>query len=162
MLAVLVLGAFADVACVISTTAQHNDEVARRAFLDTVDDALNSREAQKIAALVDLQQWRATGRDELPAATLWLPPAPLKRVRDLSVNEVLYEDGEGDTWRLRMRKPDDQGKWLITAVPRPCPPKSMPRGPVGRELPAPPRASDVTTPSASALWTPLECWPLPR
>ena len=155
------LAAWTDSACVTSTIAQQQDETSRRAFLDAVDRALNAREPQQVAELADVQRWRATGRGELPTASLWLPPGPLKRLRDLTANEVVYEDAHANTWRLRMRR-SEGGPWLIVVVPQPCPPKSMPRGPVGRELPGPPQPSEAPTTATSAVWTPLECWPLPR
>jgi hypothetical protein len=154
----LLLGAGS--ACLAPAAAQPQNDASRRAFLETVDGALDSRDPLRIAALSDAERWRASGRGELRVTSLWLPPGRLTRVKELSPNEVLYEDANASTWRLRMRRGED-GRWLIVIVAQPCPTRTLPRGPVGRDLPDPPES----TPSESApseQWTPVECWPLPR
>jgi len=156
----LVLGTWLPAGCVMATAAQGPEQGARREFLQAVDAALTSRDPQRLAALADVPQWRAAGRPPLDPATLWLPPGPLKRGRDLSASEVLYEDAEGNTWRLRFHRDDAQRAWRVTLLPRPCPPKTSPRGGVvgaAGDDARPPGAS-----TATALWTPVECWPLPR
>jgi hypothetical protein len=156
----LVLGTWLHAGCVMTTAAQGPEQDARREFLQSVDAALASRDPEKLAALADLQQWRAAGRPSLGAATLWLPPSPLKRARDLSASEVLYEDAEGNTWRLRFHRDDAQRAWRVTILSRPCPPKTSPRGGVTGGLAD--DASSQRPPAASTIWTPVECWPLPR
>jgi hypothetical protein len=153
-----VLGTWLPAGCVMATAAQRPEQDARREFLRTVDAALASRDPEKLAALADARQWTAAGRPPLGSATLWLPPGPLKRVRDLSTSEVLYEDGDGRTWRLRFHR-DDAQAWRVTILPRPCPPKTSPRGGVTGGLGDDPRPQ---SPAAAPIWTPVECWPLPR
>lgn len=156
----LVLGTCLTAGCLTAGAAQGPEPDARRDFLQAVDAALTSRDPAKLAALADVSQWRAAGRAPLDPAALWLPPGPLKRGRDLSASEVLYEDADGNTWRLRFHRDDAQRAWRITILPRPCPPKTSPRGGVAGGL-----GDDVRPPGAAtstALWTPVECWPLPR
>jgi hypothetical protein len=155
----LVLGTWLPVGCMMATAAQGPDQDARREFLRSVDAALASRDSEKLAALADVQQWSSAGRPPLGSTTLWLPPAPLTRARDLSANEVLYEDAEGNTWRLRFHRDEAQRAWRVTILPRPCPPKSSPRGGVTGGLGDDPRPQ---SPAPATIWTPVECWPLPR
>jgi hypothetical protein len=151
-------------ACAISTVAQTPEALSRNEFLQVVDRALTARDAEKLASLADADSRRASGRETLDRRTLWLPPTPIVRKRDLSANEVVYEDGEGNSWRLRLRRRDDRGDWSVVVLNRPCPPKSMPRGRPWEDK----QGADGAAPSGDSqksgaeIWTPLECYPLPR
>ena len=157
--AVLLLSGSLHVACVSSMQAQDPPGGGRDAFLARVDQALAGRDASQIAALVDEARWRSSGHNDLRTLQLWLPAGPLKRAQSLSSNEVLYEDTEQNSWRLRLRHDSGRDAWAVTAIARPCPPKSMPRGRPWDEGPDSPAASAA---APSGTWTVLECWPLPK
>jgi hypothetical protein len=158
-LAMLLMAGCLHGACVSSMHAQDPPGSSRDQFLSRVDRALAQRDAAQIAGLADVERWRTSGHADLRALELWLPLGPLKRTQNLSANEVLYEDGEQNSWRLRLRHDAARDDWAVTIVGRPCPPKGMPRGRPWEEGPDPPAAG---TPAASGMWTVLECWPLPK
>ena len=156
-LAGLALVVWLPAACA-TTMAQVPDEQSRREFLQRVDAALSSRDPAALSTLADVDRWKTAGRPALDQLKLWLPPAPLARTRDLTPNEVLYGDGDGQTWRLRLQRNDVRGTWTLLLPDRPCPPKSSPR-----VRPSDPRAgAEAPAPVPIEIWTVLECWPLPR
>ena len=148
--------------CASSIVAQEPVSASREDFLQRLDAALAGRDPRQLASLADAGAWREAGRPALDRLTLALPSAPLKRVRDLSTNEVLYEDGEGKTWRARLREGAGGPAWSVVALNRACPPKSMPRGRPWEDLPPTPSSASSAAAGASETWTLLECWPLPR
>ena len=137
--------------------AQTPEEQSRRDFLRTVDGAIQSRSASRLSAIADLDRWLRAGRSPVDQLTLWLPPKPIERKRDLAANEFLYEDGEGKSWRLRIARQADDRDWRVVLPDAPCPPKGMPRMRPSDEAGAP---APATPPSKT--WTVLECWPLPH
>jgi hypothetical protein len=153
----LVLSVWVCAGCAATTLAQSREGPSRAEFLAAVDAALAQRDAARLSALADLDRWRKSGHPDLDPGALWLPPAPLTRKRDLTPAEVIYDDGEGRSWRLRLRRDEDRNAWHVILPDRPCPSKSMPR----INLSDPPRGADAPA-SSSAVWTVLECWPLPR
>lgn len=128
------------------------DARSRDEFLKMVDAALAARDAQAILALADVDAWRQAGYRGPDLAAMTLPDAPIARVRMLSESEVLYKDGHGREWKLRLRD-RGAGDWAIVLRDRACPRGGIERSPEfergGRQSDAPP------------TWTPLECWPLP-
>lgn len=146
-------------ACVTSMHAQNPPDSSRDAFVQKIDRALASRDSSQIVLLADTDTWRTAGHQDLQTLKLWLPPGPLARKQGLSPNELLYEDGERNSWRLRLRHDDDHNAWVVMVLTRPCPPKGMPRGRPWEDVDAT-RASDA--PVDAGIWTVLECWPLPK
>jgi hypothetical protein len=151
-----VLSASLFAACAASMMAQTSEEQSRRDFLRTVDAAIESRSASRLSTLADLDRWLGSGRSPLDQLTLWLPPKPIERKRDLSANEFLYEDGEGKSWRLRIAHQADSRDWRVILPDAPCPPKGMPR-----MRPSDPAGAPAPVTAPSRTWTILECWPLP-
>lgn len=160
----LVLTAWMAASCAASMQAkspdmlpQNPEESSRRTFLQAVDSALASRDPIQLSKVADLDRWRTARRPDLDRLTLWIPPAPITRTRDLTPSEVLYEDGEGRSWRLRLSHDEARHVWKVILPDRPCPPKGPPRV-------RPDSATGADAPAARSpeVWTVLECWPLPR
>jgi hypothetical protein len=66
---------------------------------------------------------------------------------------VLYRDGDGKSWRLRLRHSGDS--FLIAPRERLCPQGGQRKRLADGSAPAPNRGRPST-------WAPLECWPLPN
>jgi hypothetical protein len=153
------IGACAVVACAAASVRLATGD--RDAFLRNVDAALESQKAEAILALSDVDAWVGSGRPHPSTMKLTLPPAPIRRVASADeppvtddVSQALYQDGTGRRWRLRLRQVADAG-WRIVLVGEPCPRGGgMARG-LDWPRPTPARPE-------SNVWTPLECWPLPR
>ena len=128
--------------------------LSRAAFLKKVDQALARRNARDLAALADSSAWRRDGNPDPKSLQLALPPAPLKRQRELNEREVIYQDGTGRSWRLVLQESSTGPKrWSLPILTRACP-QGMQRRPLDESTPLP-------TPPPPTSWTPLECWPLP-
>jgi hypothetical protein len=153
------IGACAVVACAAAPLRIATGD--RDGFLRKVDAALESRNADAILALGDVNAWVASYRPHPSTLTLTLPRAPITRVTAAEeapttddVSQALYQDGTGRRWRLRMRQVADAG-WRIVLTGEPCPRAGgMARG-LDYQRPAPAARE-------SNVWTPLECWPLPK
>jgi hypothetical protein len=126
---------------------------ARNEFLVRVDAAFAARDSKTIEALADVASWREAGYPELASLKMLLPEGPLTRYKDLSDASVLYHDGSGRSWCLRLRPPGDSGVWKAVIRGSPCP-----RG--GARVAPQWKPGLRETPSAT-IWTLLECWPLP-
>ena len=123
----------------------------REAFLKRVEAAFAAREPECLAALADVDAWRAAGYPELSTLQLFLPPAPLVFEKELAPLEVLFRDGNGRSWRLVLR--EMKGELLALVRAEPCP-RGAARAPrYEREARPTPRVQ---------AWTLLECWPLPK
>ncbi len=125
--------------------------VRREAFLKRADAAFATRDPASIAALAELDAWRAAGYPELTALHLFLPPAPLVLEKELTPLESVWRDGNGRRWRLVLREVKGELKAVVRAIP--CP-RGIATAP-GVERPERP------TPKAET-WSLLECWPLPK
>jgi hypothetical protein len=124
---------------------------SQKTFLDRIDNALASRDSQRIAALADTKSWREAGYPDLGDLTMTLPQAPLIRDKNLSDNSVQYRDGNGRTWRLTMRHAKETDQWLAVIHANACPRSGVQRRP---DL-------GVQAKPAVNTWTLFECWPLP-
>jgi hypothetical protein len=162
--AILMLGCVY-AACAMTTAPQGGgDDASRREFLVRVDAMLAARDADKLAAVADVDAWRAAGRPALTPGGLWLPPGLLKRIdpaadgeRQLSPNEAIYVDAESNRWRLRLRWDERRG-WVVAVRPDPCQGGAPREG--FRDLPERGGRAQDSAPAAPAdRWTPLECYP---
>jgi hypothetical protein len=131
--------------------AEAEASVRREAFLKLAEAAFATRDTKAVAALADVDAWRAAGYPELSTLQMFLPPAPIVFEKELTAMEVIYRDGTGRRWRLVLRDLKGELKGIIRADP--CP-QGVGRGPEfeGREKPTP----------KVQVWTLLECWPLPK
>jgi hypothetical protein len=135
-----------------ATVAPGMEASARRAaFLERVESAFVMRAPTSLAALADVDAWRAAGYPELATLQMFLPPAPIVFEKRLAPLEVIYRDGSGRSWRLSLREVKGEFRALVRAES--CP-RGVSRAPQfeRRERPTP----KVQT------WTLLECWPLPK
>jgi hypothetical protein len=123
----------------------------REAFLKRVGAAFATRDARTIAALADVEAWRAAGYPELSALQMFLPPDPLVFEKELTPSEVIYRDGNGRKWRLVLR--DVKGELRAVVRTSPCPRGIVTAPQVDRPKRPAPRVE---------TWTLLECWPLPK
>ena len=128
-------------------------EIASRkeAFLNRVEMAFATRDASAVAALADVEAWRAAGYPELSTLQMFLPPAPLVFERELTPSEVIYRDGNERTWRLVLTEAKGEFRAVVRA--NPCP-RGVARAPQYEREERP-------TPKVQS-WTLLECWPLPK
>ena len=113
--------------------------------------AFATRDANAVAALADVEAWRAAGYPELSTLQMFLPPAPLVFERELTPSEVIYRDGEDREWRLVLTEVKGELRALVRA--NPCP-RGVARAPQYEREERP-------TPKVQS-WTLLECWPLPK
>jgi hypothetical protein len=132
--------------------AQGLDLGYREAFLKRLDSAIAARDTQALEALTDRDAWRAAGYPDPTELRMTLPKAPLVREKDLSINTVLYKDGNGRLWRVILRR-DSAGKLAILMRARACPNRNMRRDAASSEATSEPRVQ---------TWTIFECWPLPQ
>ena len=123
----------------------------KEAFLNRVEMAFATRDAGAVAALADVEAWRAAGYPELSTLQMFLPPAPLVFERELTPSEVIYRDGEDREWRLVLT--EVKGELRALARANPCP-RGVARAPQYEREERP-------TPKVQS-WTLLECWPLPK
>jgi hypothetical protein len=148
----------------MTTATQGSDDASRRDFLARVDTWLAARDAAKLAAAADVEAWLASGRATLLPGDLWLPPGTLARIDPAdepprSPNEVLYRDGDGNKWRLRIRWAESSG-WVIAVRPDPCQGGAREGF---RDLPERGGGGQDASPAAPARrWTPLECYPFKK
>jgi hypothetical protein len=126
---------------------------SRSEFLVRVDAALASRDAKGLEVLADVASWREAGYPELATLKMLLPEGPLTRYKDLSDTSVLYRDGSGRSWCLRLRPPGESGAWKAVIRAIPCP--------RGGARAAPQWKPGLKETPATSVWTLLECWPLP-
>ena len=123
----------------------------KEAFLQRAEMAFATRDAGAVAALADVEAWRAAGYPELSTLQMFLPPAPLVFERGLTPSEVIYRDGEDREWRLVLTEVKGELRALVRA--NPCP-RGVARAPQYEREERP-------TPKVQT-WTLLECWPLPK
>jgi hypothetical protein len=124
---------------------------ARAAFLKRAEAAFTAREAKGVAALADMEAWRAAGYPELSTLQMFLPPGPIVLEKELAPLEVLYKDGNGRSWRLVLRVVKGELRAVVRAEP--CP----------RGVALAPRYARAERPTPKVQsWTLLECWPLPK
>jgi hypothetical protein len=123
----------------------------KEAFLNRVEMAFGTRDARAVAALADVETWRAAGYPELSTLQMFLPPAPLVFERELAPSEAIYRDGEDRKWRLVLTEVKGEFRALVRA--NPCP-RGVARAPQYEREERP-------TPKVQT-WTLLECWPLPK
>jgi hypothetical protein len=123
----------------------------REAFLQHVEAAFATRDPRAVAALADVETWRAAGYPELSTLEMFLPPAPIAFEKELTPLEVIYRDGNERKWRLVLT--EVKGEFLAVVRATPCP-RGVARAPQfePEERPAP----------KVQAWTILECWPLPK
>lgn len=139
--------------CAMSAAPGAGDERSR--LLSRIDAALAGRDRAELEALADWRGWSgATDPPDVARLELLLPPAPIRREKEMSEREVLYRDGEGRSWRLVLTRVES-GDWKIVVRARPCPAGGMRRQPMNEDAAPPDR-------KAARTWTPLECWPLPK
>jgi hypothetical protein len=137
---------------VLIGTAFEQTELSREQFLQKVDAALQSRDANALASLADNARWRTTGYPPLAQLKLLLPDGPIARAADASPTDVIYKDGLGRSWRLQIRE-SGEGSWRISPKTTSCPgPPVLLGPPMGRGA--------IRTPEVQS-WTPLQCWPPP-
>jgi hypothetical protein len=137
-------------ALLVCACASSGAEPDVKRFLEKVDAALLARDRDALERLADLASWNERREERLE---LLLPPAPVKRERVVSETEVLYRDGDGKSWRLRLRRSGDS--FLIAPRERLCPQGGQRKRLADGSAPAPNRGRPST-------WAPLECWPLPN
>jgi hypothetical protein len=127
---------------------------SRKDFLARVDAAFDSRDSKTIGALADTASWREAGYPELASLKMLLPEGPITRYKDLSDTAVLYHDGSGRSWCLRLRPHGESGDWKAVIRTNPCPRGGARVAPQWKQGPR-------ETPAVT-VWTLLECWPLPK
>ena len=123
----------------------------REAFLQRAEAAFATRDPRAVAALADVEAWRAAGYPELSSLQMFLPPAPLAFEKELTPSEVIYRDGNERRWRLVLTEVKGEFRALVRAEP--CP-RGAARAPQFEPEERP-------TPKVQT-WTLLECWPLPK
>ena len=131
--------------------AEAEASVRREAFLKRAEAAFATRDAKSVAAMADVEAWRAAGYPELSTLPMSLPPAPIVFEKEQSPSEGIYRDGSDRRWRLLLR--DVKGEYLAVVRAEPCP-RGIARAPEFER-------SERPTPKVQT-WTVLECWPLPK